>query len=119
MEHETQELLEIAEPLMKRYRKATKLSDLSEEDRDHWMILQTEFSGILETGAVEYVSDVTKARIELFKKWAESIPDGTDDFILTDQATLAITDIMNMTDEETKDYLKALDKEMEEDQWDQ
>jgi len=80
-EERAQTLLVGAEELMKRYQNGSRLIDL-EDDCDYWLHLQVELWHLAYDYGKDYLSEQTRARIERFLIWADSVFDKTDELIM-------------------------------------
>ena len=86
-EKRAQVLLKLAEKLMVQHRNANRMADLGDE-YDFYLDLWMELWQLAYDYGTDYLSEVTKARIERFVAWAETVPDDADTFIAESECAL-------------------------------
>jgi len=105
-EYAAQHLLQFAEDLMKRNSGARKFGDLSGDDSVVWADISSELHDVLECRPDD-LSEVSKARIERWFKWTESLENPVDEMILQNMIEADFKRLDEMTDEDWREYYRA------------
>jgi hypothetical protein len=114
-EYAAQHLLQSAEDLMKRNSGARKYDDLSGDDSVVWVDISSELHDVLECRPDD-LSEVTKARIERWFKWTESLKNPVDKMILQSEVEAVFKRFDEMTGEDWREYYRAMTVVDEEDE---
>ena len=106
-EYAAQHLLQFAEDLMKRNSGARKFGDLSGDDSVVWADISSELHDVLECRPDD-LSEVSKARIERWFKWTESLENPVDKMILQNEVEAVFKRFDEMTDDDWREYYRAM-----------